>query len=53
LAEILFRQPFAWRKKDDGRYTFVGEYYVHGRMKGEAIEKWRNWKLKDQFFDIV
>jgi len=30
--------PVALRRRDDGRYTYVGDCYVYGKMRGEMIE---------------
>jgi len=41
------KTPYVLRKRKDGRYTFCGECYIHGAMKGElcpgaeqAIDIW-------------
>lgn len=36
--------PYVLRAADQ-HYQFVGESYVYGMMKGEAVEKWREGKL--------
>jgi hypothetical protein len=41
--------PFILRPQG-GEYRLVGEAYVHGIMKGEAIEMWREGKLSQQTF---
>jgi hypothetical protein len=33
-------------------YNFVGECYVHGIMRGEAVKKWRRWRPLNSIFDI-
>jgi hypothetical protein len=41
--------PFILRG-DGGQYRLIGESYLHGVMKGEAIEMWRNGSLLEQDF---
>ncbi|KAG9308699.1 hypothetical protein JVU11DRAFT_11656 [Chiua virens] len=33
--------PMVVRPKEDGRYTLVGECYVHGIMAGQVVRTWR------------
>ena len=31
--------PYVLRPVDDGRFTLVGDYYIHGIMGGELVDK--------------
>lgn len=43
--------PFTLRQ-EDGVYRMIGECYVHGLMRGEAIKEMRDGKLSEMRFDI-
>ena len=50
---VLFggRTPFVLRPLSDSeRYVFIGECYIHGWMRGEAIDKWRHGTLQSEYF---
>ncbi|KAF2432984.1 hypothetical protein EJ08DRAFT_584731 [Tothia fuscella] len=51
---VLFggRVLYVLRPDQDGSCIYIGDAYVHGLMDGEAIEQWREHKLKDQMFAI-
>lgn len=36
----------------DNHFTFVGECYVHGYMKGEGMEMWKAGKLESEWADL-
>jgi len=36
----------------NGYFQVVGESYVHGIMEGEAVQLWKDKKLKDEEFEI-
>jgi hypothetical protein len=40
------------RPQDDGTFKFVGTAYVHGFMKGEALEGWRQGEFRQQRVSI-
>jgi hypothetical protein len=44
--------PFILRRKGSC-YLLLGEAYVHGIMRGEAIRMWRNDDLQEQNFRLV
>jgi hypothetical protein len=52
---VLFggKVPFCLRPISGGRYLLVGECYVHGLMKGEAIGMLGRGELREKVFDIV
>jgi hypothetical protein len=45
--------PLLLRRVDDGRYSFVGECYVHGLMDGEVWEHERSGPIELQEFRII
>ncbi|KAJ8106126.1 hypothetical protein ONZ43_g7170 [Nemania bipapillata] len=51
---VLFggKVPFCLRPLGK-RYLFVGECYVHGLMKGEAMDMLARGELREKVFDIV
>jgi hypothetical protein len=51
---ILFGggMPFALRPTALGRYLFLGDCYVDGLMKGEAVEMWKDEKLETRYFEL-
>lgn len=53
VAVVLFggKVPYILRRKD-GHYQFVGEAYIHGIMRGEMVQKWRDGQLLDEEFGI-
>jgi hypothetical protein len=50
---VLFgvNAPFVLRSTD-GYCKLVVDCYIHGDMKGEAIMKWRDGELTDQYFEL-
>jgi hypothetical protein len=40
--------PVLLRKDSDGRWTFVGDVYVHGLMNGEAVELMRKGTFSEE-----
>ncbi|MCJ1394390.1 hypothetical protein MMC18_007268 [Xylographa bjoerkii] len=52
---VLFggRTPFVLRPRPNSdHYVFIGECYIHGWMHGEAIEKWEQGKLQNEYFTL-
>jgi hypothetical protein len=43
--------PYVLRPKE-GYYYFMGDYYVHGIMNGDAIDMLAEGKFEKQTFDI-
>ncbi|MCJ1320932.1 hypothetical protein MMC15_006273 [Xylographa vitiligo] len=55
LICILFggRTPFVLRVcQDSDRYVFIGECYIKGWMRGEAIEQWQQGMLQSEYFTL-
>jgi hypothetical protein len=40
--------PIVLREEETGRFTFVGECFLHGFMDGEAMDKQKKYILKEQ-----
>ncbi|KAI0158053.1 hypothetical protein GGR52DRAFT_564911 [Hypoxylon sp. FL1284] len=47
------KMPFCLRPVGERTYLLVGECYVHGLMKGEAIDKMANGQITESVFEIV
>jgi hypothetical protein len=54
LVVVLFggRVPFVLRQQGK-RYTLIGECYIHDVMDGEAIDMWREGRLRDETFVLA
>jgi hypothetical protein len=39
-------------RENDGYYLFVGEAYIHGFMRGEAMSMSQNKDLEEQEFEL-
>jgi hypothetical protein len=54
VCSVLFGAtvPFILRRKETG-YDLLGEAYLHGIMRGEAVEMWKRNELHEQTFKLV
>ena len=54
LVAIIFggKVPYIIRSTENG-YRFIGDCYVPGLMKGEAVDEWREQGKKQQLFQLV
>lgn len=44
--------PYILRRRKS-QWLFIGDCYVDGLMKGQAIDKWRAGELQEQCFEII
>lgn len=54
ITPFIVRSIWQRRKESEGHgsYRFVGESYVHGFMKGEAVAAWRNGLYNSVIFKL-
>jgi len=45
--------PMVLRQRGGGKWSLVGECYVHGIMKGEAVRDFGGGNVQDKLMDIV
>jgi hypothetical protein len=53
IVSVIFGGGVPYTIREDGdKFLFVGESYIYGLMRGEAVREWREGKLKEEVLEF-